>query len=228
MALPRVGTAAGPRSPKRPRRHQVLTRDLCPGMLPAVSAVCRWHSGSLPEQGWRLCSLSYHGHPNPRRPSPAGSSPAPAVPRCCRRALCPKIAVPRDGMSPHLHPKVRLSPRTEHPEPSTPRSLPQAVPRGRSRGVTVSLSGRQPIPLCSGYDTPTHNPSIAVSLTPTAPPVRARRGPVPRAHLLGGERHADAVLLDEHGGTGRVTRARRAARGSGGGVGAGGDRKSVV
>lgn len=173
MAPPRVGTTVGAWSPKR--GHQVLTRDLCPGMLPAVRAVCRWHSGSLPEQGWSLLSLSCHGNANPWCPSPAGPSPGPAVPRCCRRALCPKVALARDWMSPHQHPKVRLNPRPEHPEPSTPRPLP----RGDSKGIPVSLSGQEPIPWrCS--ETPTHNPSTGVSLTPTALPAGAAPRSPPR------------------------------------------------
>lgn len=163
MALPRVGTAAGPRSPKRPRRHQVLTRDLCPGMLPAVSAVCRWHSGSLPEQGWRLCSLSYHGHPNPRRPSPAGSSPAPAVPRCCRRALCPKIAVPRDGMSPHLHPKYGSALARNIPSPARPAPCPKPCHEDAAEGSPCLSQGGNRSPFAPGTTPP---PTTPPSLCP--------------------------------------------------------------
>lgn len=205
MALPGVGTTVGSHSPKRPRGHQVLRRDLCPGMLPAVSAVCRWHSGSLPEQAWSLWSLSCPGHPNPLCPLPAGPSPIPAVPRGCRRALCPEVAVPRDRMSPHLHPKARLSPRTEHPEPSTPHK-----PRHEetAKGSPCPSQGRNRSP---GAMRP--RPTAPPSLTPPGLPVP------PPAHLLGGERHADAVLLDQHGATGTVPRARRGDTGTAGSTG---------
>lgn len=126
-------------------------------------------------------------------------------------------------------PKHILAARSGQTVPATSRAT-----RGQLRGPRCPpaplWAGTQPlVHRCCGYRTPTHCslhrgvpagsgthgwelPSTSVPLFPTPlshPTAEAQAAPGPPlspTHLLGGERHADAVLLDEHGGTGRVGR----------------------
>lgn len=110
MALPRVGTTVGPRSPKRPRGHQVLTRDLCPGMLSVlfadgIQAPCRSRDGpcrSIQTPGALrllvhplvlLCPGAAVGLCAPRSPCPGTGCPPTCTPKCgsalARNIPCP-------------------------------------------------------------------------------------------------------------------------------------------
>lgn len=151
-------------------------------------------------------------------------SPLPAVPNH-GSALARSIPNPTAVAKAHLGGSVRADGPCHEP-----------CHEGTAKGIAVSPSpslGRDPTPGTPLLRVQDPHPPLPPSggpcrlqhpwlgAPPTSVPLFPMDTPLPRpttgtqaapgpplspTHLLGGERHADAVLLDEHGGTGRVGR----------------------
>lgn len=153
MAPPRVGTTVGAWSPKR--GHQVLTRDLCPGMLPAVRAVCRWQTSRSRDGVYCLCRATGMQTPGALRllvHPLVLLCPGAAVGLCAPRSPwpgtgCPPTSTPKYGST-----LARRTPSPAHPGPcheETAKGSPcPSQGRNRSPGAALRPPPTTPPPGC--------------------------------------------------------------------------------
>lgn len=170
--------------------------------------------GSVPQghpaQGWDIppvCTPKHVSAPGTKHPKPNGCGQS--TPWQLSRGRCsPPQTVPReDGKGSRRVPQPLAG---QGPNPLAPHCCGYRTPTRSPlhRWVPAAELSLAPMAGGSGLPPPLHPSSQLTPPFPAWPQGHRQPWPPPLSptHLLGGERHADAVLLDEHGGTGRAGR----------------------